>query len=68
LRLTCKSFAEIGKKHLVEELCFFMHERSIAKVIEVAHSNVWAVRVKTLVFEDVQLEGAPRSLLVPGFK
>lgn len=58
-RLACKSFAAIGKEHLVEELCFFLHPHSIAKVMEIAESDQWAGRVKTLVFEDVRLKELP---------
>ncbi|KAH3916548.1 hypothetical protein HBI56_047200 [Parastagonospora nodorum] len=56
LRLVCRLFAEIGKEHLVEELCFFTYPRSIEKVIEISRSEEWAPKVKTLVFENVALK------------
>jgi hypothetical protein len=55
-RLGSKSFAAVGEEHLIEELCFFHHPRSIAKVTEIANSGRWAGRVKTLVFEDVRFK------------
>jgi hypothetical protein len=56
LRLVCRLFAEICKKYLVEELCFFTYPRSIEKVIEISRSEEWAPKVKTLVSENVALK------------
>lgn len=53
-RLACKAFCVIGKEHLVEELCFFLHRRSIMKVVAIANHPYWARHVKTLVFENVE--------------
>jgi hypothetical protein len=53
LRLASKYFAEIGKEHLVDDVCLFRHPRSIQKVIEISRSGEWAPKVRTIVFENV---------------
>lgn len=54
LRLTCKSLGEVGKEHLVQEVCFFLDSESVRKVKEISLDPDWSPRVKRLVFELVE--------------
>ncbi|KAF1952146.1 hypothetical protein CC80DRAFT_495480 [Byssothecium circinans] len=52
-RLVSKTFAAVGKKYLVQDLSFFLHPKSISKVIEIANDPEWAKHVRTATFENV---------------
>ena len=61
IRVTCQRLAEIGKDHLVQELCFFLHSRSVAKVLKIAKDPSWSKHVKSLCFELVE-PTSPRNI------